>query len=462
MVLAGCSSADDRDAANDPEHLHRAVQTLTGVMVHDIFSPPQASRAYAYANVAAYEALVPSHDSTHQTLAGQLNGLAPLPAPPDADYLPALASLHAHYTVAEAMVFTQSRIADAHDEALSRFRAMGVPEDVLTRSTAYGDSVAQHILAWAGTDGYKQSRSAPQFTVIEDKPGRWRPTPPAYLDAIEPNWNTHRPFVLETADQFKPERPAPFSLDPNSEFFQQTKEVYEIGKDPTEEEREIAAFWDCNPYVMHTRGHAMFATKQMTPGGHWVGIGVIANRQTGASLIESAATLAQTSVAIADGFISAWDEKYRSNLIRPETVINEHIDERWRPILQTPPFPEYPSAHSVISAAAAVSLRDLYGAPFAFSDTTEMAYGLPTRSYDSFMQAAEEAADSRIYGGIHYRMAAENGTTQGVDVGEWVVQNLEPRVEAPAGVSASEASASEASASEASASEAAPVATTQP
>lgn len=428
LLFAGCQSGTDyRKAANDPEHLHRAVKTLTDVMVHDIFSPPQASRAYAYATVAAYEALVPRHDSTHQTLAGQLNGLDPLPEPPDGRYLPALASVHAHYIVAEAMVFTQSRIANAHDDALARFREMGVPDDVVERSTTYGDAVAEHILAWADEDGYKESRSAPQFTVIEDAPGRWKPTPPAYLDAIEPNWNTLRPFVLESADQFKPEPPVPFSLDPESEFFQQTMEVYEMGKDLTEEEREIAAFWDCNPYVMHTSGHAMFATKQITPGGHWVGIAIIANRKTDASFVESAAVLAQTSVAVADGFISAWDEKYRSNLVRPETVINEHIDEDWRPALQTPPFPEYTSAHSVISASAATSLRDLYGKPFAFDDTTEVEFGLPIRSFDSFMQAAEEAAISRLYGGIHYRMAAKNGTSQGRNVGQWVVQHVEPR-----------------------------------
>jgi hypothetical protein len=429
LLLAGCQSTTEyRSAANDPEHLHRAVKTLTDVMVHDIFSPPQASRAYAYAGVAAYEALVPSHDSTHQTLAGQLNGLEPVPAPPEKEYLPALASVDAYLTVGHALVFTQSRVADAHDQMLQRFRDMGVPRAVFDRSTAYGNAVAQHILAWAEADGYKESRSAPQFTVVDDDSGRWKPTPPAYLDAIEPNWDTLRPFVMREADQFKPTPPAPFSLDPESRFFQQTQEVYAIGKNLTDEQREIAAFWDCNPYVMHTQGHAMFATKQMTPGGHWMGIAVIANRKTNASLMQSAEAIAQTAVALADGFISAWDEKYRSNLVRPETVINAHIDDSWRPVLQTPPFPEYTSAHSVISAAAATSLRDMYGPSFAFDDTTEVAYGLPVRSFDSFMDAAKEAAISRLYGGIHYRMAAENGTTQGLNVGAWVVQNIEPRV----------------------------------
>lgn len=437
LLLIGCGSASDyREAASDPEHLHRAVKTLTDVMVHDIFSPPQASRSYAYASIAAYEALVPSHDSTHQTLAGQLNELDPLPAPPSATYLPPLASVHAHYVVAEAMVFTQSRVAKQHEDVLAQFRAMGVPDAVFERSIAYGDSVAQHILSWAATDGYKESRSAPQFTVIEDKPGRWKPTPPAYLDAIEPNWKMLRPFVMQRPDQFKPEPPVPFSLDPESDFFRQVEEVYEMGSDLTEEEREIAAFWDCNPYVMHTHGHAMFATKQMSPGGHWMGIATIANRKTDASFVESAAVLARTAIALADGFISAWDEKYRSNLVRPETVINEHIDADWRPALQTPPFPEYTSAHSVISASAAVVLEDRYGSSFSFRDTTEVEFGLPVRSYDSFMEAAEEAAISRIYGGIHYRMAAENGSTQGKGVGRWVVRNVQTRIDSSRTVTA--------------------------
>jgi len=134
-----------------------------------------------------------------------------------------------------------------------------------------------------------------------------------------------------------------------------------------------------------------------------------------------------TSIALFDAFISCWDEKYRSNLIRPETVINRELDDEWRPALQTPPFPEYTSGHSVISRSAAVALTAIYGDDFAFLDTTEEPYGLPTRSYTSFLHASDEAAASRLYGGIHYRPAIDYGVAQGEKVGKFIVEQLEMR-----------------------------------
>ncbi|MFT4535582.1 MAG: membrane-associated phospholipid phosphatase, partial [Saprospiraceae bacterium] len=113
-----------------------------------------------------------------------------------------------------------------------------------------------------------------------------------------------------------------------------------------------------------------------------------------------------------------------SNLIRPETVINEYIDKDWLPTLQTPPFPEYTSGHSVISTAAATVLTSIYGNDFSFKDDTELEYGLPARSFVSFYAASQEAAISRLYGGIHYRPAIDNGVTQGKKLGDYVVANL--------------------------------------
>jgi hypothetical protein len=239
-----------------------------------------------------------------------------------------------------------------------------------------------------------------------------------------------RPFVLDSASQFRPKPPLPYDMREGSAFRRQVMEVYEVGKGLTEEQRAIAAFWDCNPYVMNVRGHAMFATKKISPGGHWQGIVAIASRKAGADLMQSAEAYMRTSVALADGFISSWDEKFRSNLVRPETVINQEIDESWIPLLQTPPFPEYTSGHSVISTAASVVLTDQFGDGFAFADSAEMDYGLPVRTFPSFAAAAAEAAISRLYGGIHYRMAIEEGITQGRGVGELVVSSV--RTRAPA------------------------------
>ena len=410
--------------AADPDLYRGAVQRVTDVMTHDIFSPPQASRVYAYVTVAAYEALVPTRPEM-ASLSGQLTDFEAPPAPEGPVHGPT-AAVHAALAVGEALTFSTDDVAAYRDDAVARLRDAGLSRGLLARSADYGEAVAAHVLAWADADGYAETRSGPAYTVT-DEPGSWRPTPPIYMDAIEPNWGTLRPFVIDSAAQFKPEPPPPYSLAPGSPFRQQVDEVYAVGRELTPEQRDIAAFWDCNPYVMHTRGHAMFATKKITPGGHWMGIADIASRQAGSDLAETAEAYARTALALADGFISVWDEKYRSRLVRPETVINEHIDEEWAPVLQTPPFPEYSSGHSVISAAAAVALTAVYGDGFAFEDTSEIPYGLPARSFPSFHAAAEEAAVSRLYGGIHYRMAADRGLEQGRGVGALQAARLEMR-----------------------------------
>jgi len=168
----------------------------------------------------------------------------------------------------------------------------------------------------------------------------------------------------------------------------------------------------------------MHATKKITPGGHWVGITGIACKQTNADFAESLQAYVMSSIAVFDGFISCWDEKYRSNLTRPETVINEYFDQDWVPLLQTPPFPEHTSGHSVISRAAATALTSVFGDNFAYADDVELEYGLPIRNFTSFYQASEEAAISRLYGGIHYRPAIDYGVDQGQQVGDLIVKRL--------------------------------------
>src|SRR5260370_114302 len=135
---------------------------------------------------------------------------------------------------------------------------------------------------------------------------------------------------------------------------------------------------------------------------------------------------AQTLVAttLMDAFICCWDEKYRSNRVRPETFIDQHIDARWQPYLQTPPFPEYTSGHSVISTAAAEVLSYLFGPRLDYTDNTEQLWDIKPRSFYSFREAAEEAAISRLYGGIHYRDGVVGGQVQGKAIGEYVVERI--------------------------------------
>ena len=440
LAFAAASSAcsvsvpneDYKPKVKDANFIHRSVKQVTDVIVHDIFSPPVASRIYVYMSVAGYEAAI-HENPNYLSLAGQLNGLREVPKPPPGqEYCYPLASVEAMLTVGRTLVFSEDKMDVFYAKIMKDFRDAGVPEEVFERSVAYGQEVARHILAWSGEDNYKQSRSFPKYS-IENDPSTWKPTPPAYMDAVEPHWAKIRTFAIDSGGQFKPAGPTEFSTDKNSTFYKEAHEVYQVGKDLTPEQIEIASFWDCNPFVMNVKGHVMFATKKISPGGHWMNITHVACKKANADFLVATEAYALVSVALMDGFISCWEEKYRSKLIRPETYINEYIDEDWIPVLQTPPFPEYTSGHSVISSASAVALTKLFGENFSFLDSTEVEFGLTARSFNSFMEASQEAAVSRLYGGIHYRPAIDHGITEGIALGNYVMDKIKTRRENLAG-----------------------------
>ena len=432
LIGAGCKNPQESsvpktyevEATRNPVLLDQSVKHLTDVIVHDIFSPAVASRNYVYPLVAAYETLRYGYPE-YKSLAGQLRELKTTPKPAaDQTYNFEIAANHAFLKTAQNFIFSEQKMEDFRQEVYAKYAAMNVPKDIYDRSIAFGTAMSAHIMEWSDGDLYKQTRTYPRFSV-EDEPGRWTPTPPAYMDGIEPHWNKIRPMVLDSARQFQPLPPTKFDMKKGSQFYKELMEVYEVVKNANEEQIEIASFWDCNPYVSNTVGHVMYATKKITPGGHWMGITRTATRQAKLDMMASTEVYTKVAIALFDGFISCWDEKYNSKLIRPETVINGSFDESWLPLLQTPPFPEHTSGHSVISTAAAVVLTDKFGDKFSFVDSTEVEYGLPPRSFDSFLGASDEAAISRLYGGIHYRPAIEYGVDQGRKVGEFVAENLE-------------------------------------
>ena len=426
LIWGSCQTEPyiESEAIADPEHFHQSVKNLSDIIVHDIFSPPVASRVYIYPIIAAYETIIHDHPE-YQSLAGQLNGLTAAPRPDTSLQISyATAALHAFNVIGKELTFSVERY-DEHIKAVSeRLKDLGLSSKVYRNSIAYGELVAAHILEWASQDNYHQTRTFPKFSINQDE-ARWKPTPPGYGDGIEPHWRKIRPFVIDSAEQFKPEPPTAFSTSKDSRFYKEAMEVYDVVNQADEEQRAIASFWDCNPYALQVTGHVMHATKKITPGGHWIGIVGVASRKANADLMKSIEAYTITAIALADGFISCWDEKYRSNLTRPETVINEHYDESWVPILQTPPFPEYTSGHSVISRAAAVALTSVFGDDFAYDDDVELEYGLPIRKYRSFLHASEEAAISRLYGGIHFRPAIDEGVKQGEQVGNLIVDRIE-------------------------------------
>lgn len=399
---------------------HRAQRAVTAVMVHDILSPPVASRVYVYTHIAAYEAgrigasaLAPF--SNRQSDFPKLK-LPDSLVNADAVYAAAWAAM----LTANRYIFSEAQLADSIQTILQNDWPV-LPPQVKLQSIQWAKMVSDSVWVWSKKDNYRETRKLRRYSYGKAD-SMWKPTPPGYIDAVEPHWGKMKTMVLASLEDYRPALPMPFSTIKNAPFYQQAKEVYNKVNSLTSADSLIALFWDCNPFYLNTQGHLMFASKKLSPGGHWMSITGLACKQANASFAQVLKAYLLTSVALYDGFISCWHEKYRSNLIRPETYINAYMDEKWKPLLQTPPFPEYTSGHSVISAAAAEVLTALFGNNFGFDDDTETGYGLPVRSFKSFRQAAEEAAISRFYGGIHYREAIEQGTIQGKKIGKEVIR----------------------------------------
>lgn len=425
LGLIGCQSTEEvKVTASD---YHDALEKLTEVMVYDIFSPPVASRIYVYPSIAAYEIIAQDTANTYNSLSGQIDHFSSVPKPYKLDEINLnMASVMTFLNVGEELIFSTQKIQTYKDSIYQVWSK----SPKFDKSLAYAKQVSEHVIAWTKKDNYAQTRTMPKFSINTENPSRWVPTPPDYMDGIEPNWIKMRTFVLDSSSIFRPNGPTEFSVEKDSKFYKELIEVYDAVNKARElgdesEMMEIAQFWDCNPYVSTHKGHMMFATKKITPGAHWILINKEVAKKENLNFAETARSYALLTIGVYEAFISSWDEKYRSNLIRPETLINEHVDEQWTPILQTPPFPEHTSGHSVVSAASSIIMEHLYGENYQFEDSTEVPYGLPVRSFDSFKEAAEEAAISRLYGGIHYMPSITEGLKQGRKVGQYIVEKIQ-------------------------------------
>jgi hypothetical protein len=402
--------------------LHENEDQLTQIIIYDVFSPPVASRIYSYASLASYEAIKYA-DPQYKSITEQLNGFHAMPAPDKhRKYNFTLAATKAFFTVVRKVVFSVDSLDKYENQTYSNFKAT-LDDSTYLRSMKFGEEVGKAILERSAGDNYKSTRGKPKF-LGSNSAGLWRPTAPDYLDGVEYCWGTMKTFALNSSSQFPCPKPISFSTDTGGAFYKQTMEVYNINKNLTPEQLKIAKYWDDNPFVLEHSGHMMFATKKITPGGHWIGITAIACKKTNANAVRTAQAYAVTSVAMYDAFISCWQDKYQTNVIRPISVIQDQIDHNWLPLLQTPPFPEYPSGHSAITRAAATALTHLFGDNFAFNDTSDLKYIGMQREFKSFIQAADEASISRVYGGIHYMASVNAGADQGKKVGDYVLSKL--------------------------------------
>ncbi len=430
IVLASCRQGQRQDWSSfthDPFLYCKTVKKLNDVVLENNFAPMIASRNYVYANIAAYEC-VAAGDPSFMSLAGQIRHMPIMPKPMDTAHTDfALAALLAFVKVGNAVTFPEGSMMEYYGMIKEDADSAGVPSDVLNASSAFADTISSAVLAWSRKDNYAATRGASRYTVT-DSAGRYIPTPPMYGTAIEPHWREIRTMVLDSASQFKPVRPPAFEIgNKSSTYYRALMEVKNIGDSLTEEQKHIAEFWDDNPFKMNVTGHVMFATKKFSPPGHWMNIVGIGASKANADFNTTVAAYAKTSIALFDAFISCWDEKYRSNYIRPETVINAKVDPNWRPYLQTPPFPSYTSGHSTISAAAAEVMTEYFGDKLSFTDTSLLEFGVGNREISSFRGAAQDASISRLYGGIHYRFDLDAGAVAGKGVGELVVSRLKMR-----------------------------------
>jgi PAP2 superfamily len=416
LIISSCKEEKNKVSVNAENLQNECVHRLTDVIVYDIFTPPVASRIYAYSNLAYYEAIRFKGSSAGISIAAQMHGFEVLPnIEKNKEYDYTLAAVKSFFKVAKALTFSKDSLATTEKKILEQFK-YSISEAIYNNSLELGDSIASSILKRAAADNYKITRGMPKYSVFKET-GKWQQTPPEYADAVEPNWRLIKPMLLDSAAQFKPIAPPVYDLNKKSNYYKELIEVYTISKQITPLQDTIAHYWDDNPFVTQHNGHLTFATKKTTPAGHWMGIIAILCGQQKAGEIKTAAIYALVSCAIFDGFISCWDEKYRSKMVRPVTVIRENLQPEWTSLLQTPPFPEYTSGHSVITSAAAAVLTHQMGDSIFFTDTTELEYLGLQRSFNSIQQAADEAGISRLYGGIHYRSAIEQGKKQGQQIG---------------------------------------------
>ena len=305
----------------------KTVKELNEVVKHVGFTPIVASRNYAYANIAAYECIAAGYPNEYNSLAGQINGLQQMPKADTnkkVDY--EFASLLAFCKVGEAVTFPEGSMQEYVDSLKKHAKDEGMPEEMFNNTLAFADTIGKSILAWSKKDNYAKTRSSPRYTVI-DTPGRWVPTPPAYTSAIEPHWYEIRPIVMDSASQFTPPPPIAFNIkDKNSAYYKQVMEIKTAGDSLTDEQKHIAEFWDDLGGKLNVAGHVMFVTKKFSPPGHWMNIVGIAAQKSKANFHKTVAAYTLTSIAMFDGFIQCWDEKFRSNMVRPEIVINKYID----------------------------------------------------------------------------------------------------------------------------------------
>ena len=429
LVMPGCSKNDNNShpvvtspatSTFAPDVAKEWMDLCYRAVKGSSISPPVASRIYGFVGVTMYEALVPGMPE-YVSLVGQLDALNSLPQP-------TRNTLYDWPTVANNAVATlmttfftnapdsiRNEITSLRD-AWNVTRQASVAAAVYDRSVQLGLQMANSITTWVDSDGYADYNNCAYTPPVGE--GLWVPTPPAFAAPLQPCWGQLRTFVLErngSVLQCDPTAPPAFSTDKTSVYYKEAMQLYITSQTLTDEQRAIANFW------------ADGAKETGTPPGHWISIAGQLLVQQGMNLADAAEAYARAGIAVHDAFISCWKAKYQLNAMRPITFVQAYIDSNWSSLLTTPNFPSCPSGHSTSSGAASGALEGFFGT-VAFTDHTHDARGLPARSFTSLQQAADEAAISRLYAGIHYASDNDIGLGQGSCLGNLINSKLHFRV----------------------------------
>lgn len=470
-VLTAASLVACREPAPpDPQLVAQWMRASLALARSERVAQPVAARISAYASLALYEGYAADRGSKLRSLAGKVNGLWSVPlVPRDRPVDGATVAAEAERVVLDSLFSEASAITKRTIDSLATMqirsrRASGIGLELSGQSIEHGRALGRAILALAGTDGFlatrgrswKPPKSVAQWTnttatdpylaeqraaeaivvlagsgasavdpsrastgeSVANRPNSLpsRSTLPRFVATrpTEPYWGTLRTFALRNGEECAPASPPAYSEQRGSDFWKMGRELYDSVSALTPEKREIVRFW----------GDTSAASG--APGFHWINAAaqMIARRRLTAG--QAAEAYALTSLAIADAYVGSWKQKYRTMVVRPVTYVQRVFNPKWQAAAATPPFPEYPSEHAVLSGAAAEVLVQLLGDTIAFTDSTRTDIA-PARTFLSFTQARDESAFSRVYAGVHFVPAVVNGLAQGQCIGQRVLGRLKTR-----------------------------------
>ena len=426
LFVAGCRQEflSENDLPNRPAY------TYSGQKVRNYFTllckiskttpgffPPQVARAYGYVGIANFEAVVHGIPGA-QSLAGNLNGLSISDMPktvPYAEYDWNIASNAALADIIRKMFETNITAAnlsvlDSTERANLAEMSLAVRPEIVSRSVQFGKDVAKAIYQYSIADGGHRSYIDPfqlPYSMPPD-PSCWIPTG-AITTPIAPKWGENRPFIQVNISTTQNFTPLAFSTSTSSTFYKEAKDVYNQVRSNTPDQIEITKYWADDPF------------NTCTPTGHTFNIMTQLLEETKATLEKTSVAYAKLAIAESDAFVACWKSKYKYILIRPVSYIKQNIDPSFNTVIGTPPFPAFTSGHSAEIAAGSKIFIDMFtngSGNYNFTDYSQLQFGFAARSYTNFNAMAEECADSRFYGGIHYKMDNDKGLDQGRIIGD--------------------------------------------